>query len=174
MTSVNIRNSWSTILLRGGLFSLIWWILTDGAVMSWWIGVPTVLLAIAASAALLPARTFLWYEFLRFVPFFLIRSLLGGVDVAWRVFHPGLPIIPDLVEYPLRLPPGLSRVFMANTVSLLPGTLSAGLERDVLKVHVLDSRSGFPAELEALEKRVARVFGTSLRFPEIKSRHEAV
>lgn len=163
MTSVKAGMIWPTLVSRGGLFSLIWWVLTDGAVSSWWIGVPAVLLAVATSAALLPPMPFVWYEFLRFVPFFLMRSLLGGADVAWRAFHPGLPIAPDLIEYPLRLPPGLPRVFMANTVSLLPGTLSAALDRSVLKVHVLDNRSSFMAELEAVEQRVARMFGTSLK-----------
>ncbi len=162
MTSVNERISWSTLVSRGVLFSLIWWILTAGAESSWWIGVPAVLLAVAASATLLPPTPFVWYEFLRFVPFFLLRSLLGGADVAWRAFHPGLPIVPDLIQYPLRLPPGLPRVFMANTVSLLPGTLSAALDRNVLKVHVLDSRKGVLAELEAVEQSVARMFGISL------------
>ena len=163
MTLMKSRKSWSSIVLRGGVFSLLWWVLTDGAASSWWIGVPAVLLAVAASAALLPPTTFVWYEFLRFVPFFLIRSLLGGADVAWRAFHPSLPIAPDLIEYPLRLSPGLPRVFMANTVSLLPGTLSAALDRNVLKVHVLDCRRGVLAELKVVEQRVARMFGTSLR-----------
>ena len=162
MTSVKVSNSWSTIISRGGLFSLIWWVLTNGAATSWWIGVPAVLLAVAASAALLPPGPFVWYEFLRFVPFFLMRSLLGGVDVAWRAFHPAKPIAPDLIEYLIRLPPGLPQVFMANTISLLPGTLSATLDRGVLKVHVLDSRSDFLAELETVEQRVARMFGIHL------------
>ena len=163
MTSVKETISWSTIVPRGFLFSLLWWFLSDGAATSWWIGGPTVLLAVAASAALLPPAPFVWYEFLRFVPFFLMRSLLGGADVAWRAFHPNMPIAPDLIEYPLRLPPGLPRVFMANTVSLLPGTLSAALDQNILKVHMLDSRKGFLAELEAVEQSVARMFGTSLR-----------
>lgn len=161
MTLVKTKKSWSSLVSRGGLFSLIWWVLTDGAASSWWIGVPAVLLAVAASAALLPATPFVWTELPRFVPFFLMRSLLGGADVAWRAFQPGLPIAPDLIEYPLRLPPGLPQVFMANMVSLLPGTLSAALDRSVLKVHVLDSQSSFLAELDALEQSVARMFGIS-------------
>jgi len=95
------------------------------------------------------------------VPFFLVRSLLGGVDVAWRAFHPGMPIAPDLVEYPLQLPPGLARVFMADTVSLLPGTLSTEILQNCLKVHVLDGRKDVIPELEAVEQGVARIFGIS-------------
>jgi len=91
-----------------------------------------------------------------------MNSLIGGIDVAWRAFHPRLPIAPDLIEYPLRLPPGQSQVFMANTVNLLPGTLSAALDRNIMKVHVLDSQKDFLSELEAVEQNVARIFGLSL------------
>lgn len=154
--------SWSTLVSRGLCFSLIWWVLTDGATVSWWIGVPAVLLALVASVALLAPTHFNWFEFIRFLPFFLLRSLLGGTDVAWRAFHPGMPIAPDLIEYPLRLPPGFSRVFMANTVSLLPGTMSTEIGRDYLKVHVLDGRKALIPELEAVEQGVARMFGISL------------
>lgn len=108
----------------------------------------------------------MWYELLRFVPIFLMRSLLGGADVAWRAFHPGVPIAPELITYPLRLPPGLSRVFMANTVSLLPGTLSAELGENCLTVHVLDGRQDYLSELESVEQNVARMFGASLKLHE--------
>ncbi len=166
MTLVKAKIGWFTIVSRGILFSLIWWILTDGVAPSWWIGVPAVLLAVTASTALVPPAHLIWYELLRFVPFFLMRSLLGGTDVAWRAFHPDMPIAPDLIEYPLRLPQGLPQVFMANTVSLLPGTLSAALDRSVLKVHVLYRRKGFLAELESVEQSVARMFGTILKVSE--------
>lgn len=162
MKPMKAKTSWSIIVTRGVLFSLLWWILTDGAAPSWWIGVPAVSLAVIGSIALIPPASVVWYGFLRFVPFFFMRSLMGGVDVAWRAFHPSLPIDPDLVEYPLRLPLGLPRVFMANTVSLLPGTLNAELEQNVLKVHVLDRQGGFMAELDAVEQRVARMFDISL------------
>jgi multicomponent Na+:H+ antiporter subunit E len=160
---VNMKKSWWPIVSRGALFSLLWGILSQGAASSWWIGVPAVLLAVAVSAALLPPAPFVWSQFLRFMPFFFLRSLLGGADVAWRAFHPGMPIAPDLIEYRLRLPPGLPRALMASAVSLLPGTLSASLDQDLLKVHVLDRRSDFCAELNAVEQRVARVVGTSLK-----------
>lgn len=160
------KPGWWTIVSRGVLFAVIWWILTDGAILSWWIGVPAVLLAVIASAGLLPSVPFVWHELLRFAPFFLLRSLLGGADVAWRALHPRMPISPALIEYPLRLPAGLPRVFMANTVSLLPGTLSAALDLSVLKVHVLDRRKDVLSELEAVEQGVARMFGVSLKITE--------
>ncbi len=151
----------STLAIRGVLFSLIWWALTDGDTSSWWIGAPAVVLSVMASMALIPPVPLVWSAWLRFAPFFFIRSLMGGVDVAWRALHPRLPIAPDLIEYPLNLPPGLAQVVMINMVSLLPGTLSAELDQRVLKVHVLDSRNDFKSELVAIEQHVARMFGLS-------------
>lgn len=157
------RWSGTSSAIRLMLLAGIWWGLSGGAPASWWIGVPAVLLATAASVALLPPIPLVWHELPRFIPFFLARSLSGGVDVAWRALHPSLPIAPVLVEYPLQLPPGLPRVFMANSVSLLPGTLSAALDQSLLKVHLLDGRKDFLAELKDLEQRVARLFGVALK-----------
>lgn len=156
------RPAWPTLVVRGGVFGLLWWVLTGGEIGSWMIGAPTVLLATLASAALIPVAPWSVSGLLRFIPFFIWHSLKGGVDVAWRSLHPRLPIAPDLVEYSLHLPPGLPRVFMANTLSLLPGTLSAELDDARLCVHVLDGRGSFPLVLEALEKRVADLFGLTL------------
>ena len=157
-------DSWLSIIFRGGFFAFLWLIITAGATNSWIVGGPVVILAVVVSRALLPVKLCIWHEFFIFVPFFLYRSLLGGADVAWRAFHPVMPIVPELVEYPIRLPSGLPQVFMANTISLLPGTLSATLDQGVVRVHVLDSRSDFLAELNAVEQRVARLFGVSLDF----------
>ena len=137
----------------------MWWVLTDGSASSWQVGVPAVLIATTASLAFIPPSSLIWLEFIRFLPFFFSRSLLGGLDVAWRALHPRMPIAPDLVEYELQLPPGLAQVFMSNTVTLLPGTLSASIDQDVLTVHVLKQRVGLREEIEAVEQRVARVFG---------------
>jgi len=148
-----------SIVLRTGLFLLIWWFLTDGAASSWWFGIPAVMLAVITSTALLPPVHLVWHECIKFIPFFLTRSLTGGMDVAWRAFHPCMPIEPDLVAYSLRLPSGLPQVFMSNTVNLLPGTLSVSLEQNTMTVHILDRRKDFLKELELVEDRVARLFG---------------
>lgn len=152
---------WSTVVSRALLFSIMWWVLTDGAAESWWIGVPAVVCAVIVSVALVPPVGLVWREVMVFVPFFLWHSLKGGVDVARLAFHPRMPIAPELIEYPLRLSPGLSQVALINITSLLPGTLSVEIEGQVLKVHVLDSRGDFLTGLTALEQRVGRLWGSA-------------
>jgi len=151
-----------SIVSRLSIFLLIWWVLTNGVTSSWWFGVPAVLLALITSLVLMPPMQLVWLECIKFIPFFIKNSFVGGIDVAWRAFHPRLPITPALIEFPMQLPPGLSQVFMANIVNLLPGTLSASLDRNIMKVHVLDSENDFMSELEQVEQSVARVFGVPL------------
>ncbi len=109
--------------------------------------------------ALIPPQPLVWSAWARFIPFFFLRSLMGGVDVARRAFHPHLPIRPALIEYPLQLPPGLAQIVMANTVSILPGTLSTELGQNILTIHVLDSDKDFNTELATIEQYIERIFG---------------
>lgn len=85
---------WITLVTRGALLSFLWWSLTDGKASSWWVGVPAVGVVLMVSVALVPPVYLSWRGVFRFVPFFLVRSLMGGVDVAWRAFHPSLPNCP--------------------------------------------------------------------------------
>lgn len=149
-------------VLRAALFVLLWWTLSDGAMTSWVVGLPTVLLATLASLILLPPTSWSLVGIVRFIPFFLWQSLRGGTDVAWRAVNRKMPIYPDIIDYPLHLPSGLPRVFMVNTVSLLPGTLGIGLRGDCLRVHVLDAQRDVLSELGTVEQSVGRIFNAGL------------
>ena len=143
------------------LLLLFWWVLTQGEPASWAIGIPTVLFATIISLWLSASSSWEWRlnAFLRFVPFFAYCSLKGGVDVACRAFSPSLPLAPAMLDYSLRLREGTARVFFANVVSLLPGTLSADIRGDTLMVHVLDNTLPVFEQLQRLEVAVARLFG---------------
>ncbi len=151
-----------TWLLRFVLFVLMWWVLTDGAMDSWQIGLPVVLIATLVSVMLMPPLSWSLRGMFLFIPYFLWHSIRGGVDVARRALHPQLPISPGLFDYRFRLPPGMPRVFMANTVSLLPGTLSVELDEEILRVHVLDETGAINEELNRLENHLADIFGLEL------------
>ena len=163
-----------SIVSRTLIFFLIWWALTNGAIASLWIGVPAIIVAVVVSIRLLPHTTFNWYQFLFFIPFFLKHSLLGGIDVAWRAFHPRMPIAPDLIEYKMQLPQGLPQMFLAITVNLLPGTLSVTIKGNVLKTHVLDNQSDFLSEITAVEHWVMRIFSIPLKITKQSKLNESV
>jgi len=101
-----------------------------------------------------------------FIPRFIWHSLIGGADVAWRAFHPGMPIQPAIYMYPFRLKTEGARVFLAQVISLMPGTLACCVGPQFLVVHVLrGSREAFVKETEELEHRTARVFRERLEEP---------
>ena len=137
-------------------FAALWAILADGR--GWSVGIPFIFLATIASCLVAPMSRWSLSGLARFIPFFIWNSLRGGIDVAYRVLHPKLPIEPALVRYELRLDHVAARVLMANSVTLLPGTLSAGLDGNVLVVHVLNAGAPFAEALEILEQRIAEVF----------------
>lgn len=149
---------WSRFILRLGACLLLWWVLTGGRASSWLIGVPTIALALWVMEA--APQTHPWRisiaGLLRFIPYFLLQSVRGGIDVARRAYSPALPLDPQIIAFSLNLPPGPAQIFFLNSVSLLPGTLSADLCGTTLKVHVLDYK--VDPQLDQLENRVARLF----------------
>ncbi len=161
------RPTWPTLnslLGRLILFTGLWWVLAEGEMRSWVVGAGVVLAALVASLLLWPARAprISFTGLIRFVPFFLWQSLRGGVIVAGLAFRPRLRLRPQLTEIILRLPPGPARVMFADTLSLMPGTVSVGLVADTLTVHLLDRDLVTTADLRAVEARVAHLFGLEL------------
>ena len=102
------------------------------------------------------------------IPYFLYHSLSGGIDVAIRAFKRPLPLTPDLIDYPVRLPAGPATVLMAGLVTLMPGTLAVICDGR-LRVHVLDRDGPFWHELQTLERHVGAVFGLRLAAPSEQS-----
>ena len=146
------------------VFALLWWIVSEGA-GSWAFGIPVILLAAATGRFLHPARGIRLrpLALIRFLGFFLYESLRGGVDVSRRALSPRMPLAPALIEYRLRLPAGAPQVFLVDTLSLLPGTLSTDLRDDVVCLHVLDAGMPIERELRRVEGYVAALFGVELR-----------
>ena len=148
------------ILIRVLLFSLVWFVLTGSNPTSWIVGIPAVLLAAGLSLLLAPSSC--WPLSLtgaaRFILFFLYQSTLGGVDVMRRALSPRSLVNPGLVSFATFLPAGGARIFLVNTISLLPGTLSADLKEDTVLVHTIDKDLPIWGNIQNLEGRIAALF----------------
>jgi len=158
------RPRWRRYLLRLGLLSLLWFGLNGGEVMSWIIGVPTVVLAAAINFPFLPrgAWQLQMSGVLPMAWFFLKESYLGAFDVALRAFTPSLPINPSFVNYECRLHSTSARLFFTTMVTLMPGTLSVRANGSHIVIHALDVSAGVESSLRALEEKVAALFGARL------------
>jgi len=134
--------------------------------MSWVIGLPTVIVATWSYSRLSPRQSsrvsLSLTGVLQILPMFLWESFKGGFDVARRVLRFRPNIDPGLFEYRVMLSSMSARVFFVDLVSLLPGTLSADIHGDRMRIHTLDLGLDSVIELGRLERRVAAVFGQSL------------
>jgi multicomponent Na+:H+ antiporter subunit E len=147
------------------ILTLLWWVLTDNA--GWYFGAVAITVATLVSLAFMPQwqPSWRWLRLIRFILYFLWKSLQGGIDVSYRALHPALPLQPVWHHYPLRLPPGRGRVLFVSVISLLPGTLSADLDDQAVHVHALNDDPATVAELQQLEDHIAVLLSEPLTLP---------
>ncbi|MFH2145602.1 MAG: Na+/H+ antiporter subunit E [Candidatus Omnitrophota bacterium] len=128
------------------LVSLLIWCL-----LVWVPDVPRLLLGILISifVAVLTADLFVirpqrikhplryWYFVFYYLPVFIWECIKANIDVAYRVLHPRLPIKPGIVKVKTSLKSDTGLTFLANSITLTPGTLTVDIdaERGILYVH---------------------------------------
>ena len=83
-----------------------------------------------------------WYFFAWYVPLFIWECFKANIDVAYRVLHPALPINPGIVKVKTSLRTDTALTFLANSITLTPGTLSVDIDAKdgFLYVHWIDVR----------------------------------
>ena len=79
-----------------------------------------------------------WVWFLVYVPVFLWELIKANVHMAYLVLHPRLPIKPAILRVPVPLKRDISKVVVANSITLTPGTLSVDVRDDSVYVHCVD------------------------------------
>ena len=137
------------------LLGAVWLVLTGADTKGLAVGAVAVPVATWLSLRLMPARRpMLVWRLVLHLPSFVAGSVLGGLDVARRALAPHMPLKPGWVEVPARLPDG-GRVLMGAELSLMPGTLAAGMRGDRLLVHLLDTEAGFERAIPREEAAIA-------------------
>jgi multicomponent Na+:H+ antiporter subunit E len=74
---------------------------------------------------------------LRYWPWLLYKILVANLDVAYRVWHPRMPIAPRLLTVPLRTRTDVGTTTYANSITLTPGTVTVSVAKRSLLVHAL-------------------------------------
>jgi multicomponent Na+:H+ antiporter subunit E len=87
----------------------------------------------------------------------------ANLDVARRVLSPSLPINPAIVKIHLNLKGDISKLTLANSITLTPGTLSLEIDDDCIYVHWIDIKTDDPKKIKkaivgSLEKRIGGIF----------------
>jgi len=104
---------------------------------------------------------FFWL--LLFLPVFIWHVIKSNIDVTYRVFHPEIPIRPGIVKVKSVLKSELAKTFLANSITLTPGTLTVDFIDDNLYIHWINIISDDP-EIETklivskFEKFLKKIF----------------
>jgi multicomponent Na+:H+ antiporter subunit E len=105
---------------------------------------------------------------LLFVGHFLVDLVVSGAQVAWRALGPGGVQQGAIVQVKLRVDSDLLLTVVAETVSLVPGSLVLDLDREsrLISVHLLhvDDQADVAAQkadVLAIEDRIVRAFGSA-------------
>ncbi|MGB8463545.1 MAG: Na+/H+ antiporter subunit E [Terrimicrobiaceae bacterium] len=148
-----------SVLIRLAVFLAIWVVLAGADPVGLLVGLVTAAAAAWTSLDLLPPSP----RRLRIFPLaslgrhFIWGSIVAGVDVAWRAFHPRLPVRPGFVTYACRVPAGTTRDLFLAMTSLMPGSLPTEVdERGVLLMHCLDTDQPLADQMADTEARLLR------------------
>jgi multicomponent Na+:H+ antiporter subunit E len=145
------------------LFAL-WLMLTAGDMASWMIGLPFIALAIllqpvSANSSNKFSLLLNISGLLQFCYFFIIESLRGGVDVSRRVLTATTRVNPVFYDYHMQLQRPYAQQLFVSSISLLPGTLCADIDKNRLRIHTLDRHMETAEGIKRLESLVGKIFG---------------
>ena len=104
-----------------------------------------------------------WFYFLLYVPYFFYYCVKANLDVAYRVLHPDLPIRPGIVKVTTTLETDVAKTFLANSITLTPGTLTVDIKGKNLFVHWInvagrDTEERTEMIVRRFERLLARIF----------------
>ena len=155
--------NWIFLFLVWLMFTstLFWQEVLIGAVISMLISLASIRLFTCCTLSILnPVKIFwmVWYFFV-----FLKLLIIANLDVAKRVISPSLPINPGIVKFKTKLKTNYSKMVLANSITLTPGTLSVDVVGDTFYIHWIDVQSTDPEQAfkdiaEPFEKILLKIF----------------
>ena len=159
----------SSILLFLFLFA-VWMLLTlNGAVANLAAGVVSAFIvtlffskySLKVKGRVFHCHRYFWALIYLFV--FLWEVIKANFDVAYRVLHPGLPVKPGIVKAKTNLTTDIGKIFLANSITMTPGTITVDILEDHFYIHWIFVHSKDPEVythqiLGRFEKYLKRIF----------------
>jgi multicomponent Na+:H+ antiporter subunit E len=123
-------------------------------------------LVFGSQLPMVPARVFnprRWFWVLVYIPVFAWHVFKANVDVAMRVLSPGMALNPGIIKIHTSLRTDIARTFLANSITLTPGTMTVEIKDDILYIHWIDVKSEDPEAAARIikgpfEKILAQIF----------------
>ncbi len=94
-----------------------------------------------------------------YIPYLLWYILVANLDVAYRVLNPSMPIRPGIIRFKTGLKTEMGKTFLANSITLTPGTLTIDIIGDEFYVHWINIKhdNDPKAQAEAVAGKFERI-----------------
>jgi len=93
-----------------------------------------------------------------YIPWLILQIIVASLQVAAVVLNPKMPVDPALLRFKTRLPNLASKVILANSITLTPGTITVRLKDDEFLVHSLMDISATGIIQDKLPEEVAKLY----------------
>ena len=98
-------------------------------------------------------------RFFAYLPWILYQIVLANIDVAKRVLDPRMPIQPGYVSFKSYLKSDMSKMVLANSITLTPGTITVDIDGgNTFLIHSIATAPGDDLLEGTMERKVAHVF----------------
>ena len=99
------------------------------------------------------------WKYLCFFGYLFVEILKANWQVLGFVMDPKKEMEPQLVKYKTNCRDEMSRVLLANAITLTPGTITVGQDEDELIIHALDKETAAGLEGNGFEERLVEMEG---------------
>lgn len=148
------------------IWLLLTWSLHFQEVM---VGIVVALIATALTRDLFPDEMIKFLNPIRlfwaifYILYLIFYIILANFDVAYRVLNPSLPIAPGIVKVKTGLRSELAKTFLANSITLTPGTLTIEVVEDDYYIHWINISTEDPKKqkqiiIDRFEWILGRIF----------------
>ncbi|MFT4823135.1 MAG: multicomponent Na+:H+ antiporter subunit E [Halioglobus sp.] len=148
------------MLIAIGISTIFWILLTDAAPSSWIIGLPAVTLTVwiihRFPLSEEPLKVHIG-PLLTFVPWFLLKSIRGGLEVSRLALSRPLALHPALFQHECTLANTRSRAVFAMCLNVLPGTTTVRINAQTIHIHSLTTVDTARLEVVELEEKISRM-----------------
>ena len=98
----------------------------------------------------------LWFRFLLYLPWLFCKIVQSSLNLSKLIFHPALPISPQLIFVNSKLRHRAAIVLLGNSLTLTPGTITAEVNRNNLIIHSMGKDDD--VIIRQIESKIAEIF----------------
>ncbi|MBM3239845.1 cation transporter [Candidatus Poribacteria bacterium] len=103
-------------------------------------------------------RAIIITRFLSYLPWLIYQIVLANFHVVYLVLNPKMPIEPKIIRFKTKLKSDISKVTLANSITLTPGTITMDIIDGEFYVHAIDEKSASDLLTGEMEERVADIY----------------